>query len=398
MSSRSSGRARVLIAGAGIAGLEAALALNALARDRVRIEMLEPDDHLLLAPEATIRPFGTPREPARVAPLAERAGVALRIGRLAEVRTAEHLVLTDAGEPVPYDRLVIAVGARREPVLAGTLTFGGPGDVAAFRRMVGRMVRGARRGVRTRLAFVVPGGTSWPLGAYELALMTARHLRRRDAGRHTAVALVTSEDRPLGIFGPEASAAVADDLADAGIELYTGSVVRDWSWGRLTLVPEGHLAADRVVALPALRGPAIPGLAHDAHGFVRADRDGSVVGAPDVYVVGDAGSFAVKQGGIACQQADSVAATIARGLGAPVEPIPFEPVLRGWLLDGEGGRFLRAGLPGGSDEFVGVSSRVSPLWVPQGKVAGRFLTAFLSGASPFDQLVDMPVGGPSPET
>lgn len=391
MSSRPPGPARVLIAGAGIAGLEAALALHALARDRVRIEMLEPEEHLVLAPESTAGPFGAPQPPLPEAALAERAGVGLRVGRLAEVRAAEHLLLTDAGDPVPYDRLVIAVGARREPVLGGALTFGGPGDVAAFRRMVGRMVRGARRGVRTRLAFVVPSGTNWPLGAYELALMTARHLRRRDAGRHTAVALVTSEDRPLAIFGPDASAAVADDLAEAGIEVFTGSIVRDWSWGLLTLLPEGRLAADRVVAIPALRGPEIPGLAHDAHGFVRADGEGRVVGAPDVYVVGDAGSFAVKQGGIACQQADSVAAAIARGLGAPVDPIPFEPVLRSWLLDGEGGRFLRADLAGGKDEFVGVSSRVSPLWAPQGKVAGRFLTAFLAGESPFAQLADRPV-------
>jgi sulfide:quinone oxidoreductase len=280
------------------------------------------------------------------------------------------------------------VGARREPVGHGVLSFGGPEDVAPMRQMLGRIVQGARRGIRAHVAFVAPAGAGWPIAAYELALQTARHVGRRGVREGVAIALVTAEDAPLAVFGAESSRAVAADLAEAGVDVRCGSVVREWSWGRLTLIPSGEVLADRVVALPALRGPAIPGLPCDRLGFVQADRGGAVVGAPGVFVVGDAGTFAVKQGGIGCQQADAVASVIARELGAMVEPVPFEPVLRGWLWDGDGGRFMRADLPGGRDESAGVTSVDASLWEPEGKVAGRFLSRFLREQLAAGRLAD----------
>ena len=151
-----------------------------------------------------------------------------------------------------------------------------------------------------------------------------------------------------------------------------------------------------MIALPALRGPGIEGLPSDARGFVRSAPDGTVPGAPDVWAVGDGGGFPVKQGGIACQQADVAAAAIARGLGAEVEEIPFEPVLRGWMWDGAGGRFLRADLRGGHDESPGATDD-RPLWWPVAKVAGRFLAPVLQEA-PEPGLADVAAGpGPAPE-
>ena len=84
----------------------------------------------------------------------------------------------------------------------------------------------------------------------------------------------------------------------------------------------------------------------------------------------------IKQGGIATQQADTVAAAIAAHLGAPVEPKPFRPVLRGMLLTGAGARFMRTEVTGGRGERIEVSSE--PLWWPEGKIAGKYLTPYLS--------------------
>ena len=205
---------------------------------------------------------------------------------------------------------------------------------------------------------------------------------------------MTAEGAPLALFGPEASAQVAESLREAGVGVRPGSVVRDWRWGRLEIAGADPLPADRVIALPTLRGPAIDGLPSDAQGFVRSAPDGAVYGAPDVWAVGDAGGFPVKQGGIACQQADAAAAAIARRLGAEVEPMPFEPVLRGWMWDGAGGRFLRADLRGGHDESPGTSD-ADPLWWPVAKVAGRFIAPFLQGA-PEGGLSDLEPGPGAP--
>ena len=53
-----------------------------------------------------------------------------------------------------------------------------------------------------------------------------------------------------------------------------------------------------------------------------------------MFAAGDATTFPIKQGGLATQQADAAASTIAHALGANVEPMPFAPVLRGLLLTG----------------------------------------------------------------
>jgi len=49
--------AHVLIAGGGVAALEAALALRALAEERVSVELLAPDPHFWYRPLAVAEPF-----------------------------------------------------------------------------------------------------------------------------------------------------------------------------------------------------------------------------------------------------------------------------------------------------------------------------------------------------
>jgi sulfide:quinone oxidoreductase len=82
--------------------------------------------------------------------------------------------------------------------------------------------------------------------------------------------------------------------------------------------------------------------------------------------------------------------TIAHQLGAPVEPRPFKPVLRGVLLTGGAPLYLRAELDLQGTRRSGtakrgrltgdVSSRA--LWWPPGKVAGRYLAPYLATARP----------------
>jgi sulfide:quinone oxidoreductase len=131
-----------------------------------------------------------------------------------------------------------------------------------------------------------------------------------------------------------------------------------------------------VVALPRLAGVPIPGLPSDAEGFIPVDPSGRVRHVDDVFAAGDAVAFPVKQGGIAAQQADAAAETIAAATGAPVEPEPFRPVLRGLLLTGEAPTFMRAELGGGSGD-TSVPATDLPWW-PPGKIVGRYLAPFLA--------------------
>lgn len=385
--------AHVLIAGGGIAGVEAVLALRDLAGDRVEITVVDPAELFVVRATSTASAVGGPPVDSRpLDDVVAAAGAALVPGRLAAVDADRRVAMLEGGDLLTYDHLIVAAGAHPEPHLRGALTFAGPADGRAFRAMLDRAAGHGGRGQAPRLVIVVPPGTPWPLVAYELALLSASYLDGRGARDALDISIVTSEDSALALFGQQAGAAVGRDLAAAGIALRTGALVRDWRWGRLELVGGEIERADRVVALPVPRGPAIDGLSADAHGFVRVGSDGAAVGAPGVWAVGDASSFPLKQGGIACQQADAVAAAIARSLGAPAETTPFEPVLRGWVWDGRGGRFLRADVAGGRDESEGVTGGASPLWWPPGKVAGRHLAPFLARTGTVT-LADAPPAG-----
>jgi sulfide:quinone oxidoreductase len=151
-----------------------------------------------------------------------------------------------------------------------------------------------------RVAFVVPWGAVWSLPIYELALMTAAYLTERELD-HVDLVLVTPEDEPLQLFGRAGSEAVRALLDERGIAVQTGACAVGLVDGELRLVPEGRVAADRVVALPRLRGPRIDGLPQTVEGFIPVDAHSQVHGLSDLFAAGDITSFPVKQGGIATQ-------------------------------------------------------------------------------------------------
>ena len=295
-------------------------------------------------------------------------------GEIAAVDPDARILHTAAGLEIDYDVLVVACGARPRISLRGALTFRGPADTDAFRELL----RELREGLVSSVAFALPGSTSWPLPLYELALLTATYLERQGI-RSVDLSLVTHEPAPLALFGGEASEALDRMLEAKRISVLPSRHARSFDAGVLELVPEERLRVDRVVALPELTGPAIPGLPADEHGFVRIDPFCRVVGLDGVYAAGDAASFPVKQGGIAAQQADTVAEAIAFAAGADLTPHPFRPVLRGLLLTGEASAYLRAELGGGHGETAVVSG--DALWWPPAKIVGRYLAPFLAERS-----------------
>jgi sulfide:quinone oxidoreductase len=204
--------------------------------------------------------------------------------------------------------------------------------------------------------------------------MTASHTAQLES--RPKLGIVTLEATPLGLFGRGPSEAVAALLADNGIAFHGSTHPVAFHDGSLSVVPQGTLAADRVVALPQLRGNAPAGLPTDNEGFVPVDRVGRVRGEDRILAAGDVTAFPVKQGGIAAQQADAAAAAIAAEAGAPVTAEDFRPVLRGLLLTGTGARFFRTEVTGGHGDAAEVSRRL--LWWPEMKVAGRYLSHYLS--------------------
>ncbi len=360
-----------MIVGGGVAALEAAFALRDLAGDRVSLQLVAPNAEFVYRPMTVREPFAYSL--AKRYPLAEIAGdvgAELVVDEFAWVDPEKQTAHTEAGTAFPYDALVLALGARPRAPFAHALTI----DDRRMDELLHGIIQDVEGGYTHSLAFVAPARMAWPLPIYELALMTAQ--RAYDMGVEVAITVITPEDSPLAIFGDEASRAVAELLRDAGITSISSAYVQVPEPGHIVVHPgDRKLEVDRVIALPDLFGPAVRGLPAGEHGFIPVDLHGQVRGVERIYAAGDASDFAVKHGGVAAQQADAAAQSIAALAGAAVTPDPFHPVIHGILLTGGKPKYLTAQITGG----YGFSSEITdePTWTPAAKIAARYLAPYL---------------------
>jgi sulfide:quinone oxidoreductase len=368
----------VVIAGGGVGALEALLALQSHTGTRLRISVLCATRSLTYRALSVAEPFGAdPGRRFEWEQITRDRGVRWIRDVVTGVRPEARELDARDGPPVRYDALLLALGARPEPALPGAIPFAGPRDVAAVAEAIAALAPARRHSI----AFVAAAGTAWTLPLYELALMTAEHGRRR--GLELAIELVTRESAPLGIFGAEASAAVARRLRDAGIHLRTGTFATEVTDGKLWLDLEGSLDVDLAIALPPLSGPHLPGLPQESGGFVPVDRSGRVRGVEGVWAVGDMTARPLKQGGLTAQQADVAAADIAAQVGGADVRVPaYKPTLHGLLFTGADPVYLerRPHAPPeseASDAF---------LWWPAHKIVGRHLGPYLESLARRESL------------
>ncbi|MEK6277697.1 MAG: FAD-dependent oxidoreductase, partial [Actinomycetota bacterium] len=381
-------------AGGGIAGLEAMMALRDLAEDRVRIALAAPDPDFVYKPLIVEEPFSLqPAEQHALAPIAEEFDAEFVQQGILTVDVDRHAVELADGSSRPYDRLMVCIGARPRPAFPAAVTLRTDGSPLR----IDELLRETAASDSKRIAFVIPPGRTWPLPVYELALMAQRRLRELGL-REVECCIVTPEESPLIAFGRTASDAVAALLEARGIAVHAAARVKEASERRLLLAPgDSQLAVARIVSLPVLKGPRLPGLPADEDGFIPIDGHARVRGADDVYAAGDGTNFPIKHGGLGTQQADAAAEDIAAGLGAEVDPQPFRPVVRGKLLTGDESLHLEHDSGGGAGE--GAAS-LDYLWWPPHKVSGRYLAAWLghdvlhADAEPPSHAIDVQVALP----
>ena len=362
----------VLIAGGGVAGLEAMMALRELAGNRVRITLLAPDEEFRYRPMTVAEPFAiAAAQRLALATIAADFDAELVTGALAAVDAAQRSIRTDDGEQICYDALVVAPGTRLRPAFEGAITI----DDRTLGETLRGLVQDVEEGYAEDIAFVASAQAFWPLPLYELALMTAA--RAYDMNASVDISVISPEQAPLAVFGAPVSDELARLLREASIT-FRGSQFAALEHGELVLSPGGErLRPGRVVALPVLEGPQIAGLPADPHGFIAVGEHGEVFGLDGVYAVGDATAYPIKHGGIAAQQADVAAAAIAARAGATVDVQPRHPVLRGVLMTGRAPRFLEAQLA--ADGVVSSTIGDRCPWDPPTKIVARHLGPYLDG-------------------
>ncbi|GHA62745.1 oxidoreductase [Streptomyces tauricus] len=366
-------RVRVVIVGAGMAGVQTAVALR---------EQGFPGSVTLIGAEPH-QPYDRP--PLSKAVLLGKAegsafdvdfealDVELRLGlEVTGVHPARRELDTAEG-PVPYDVLVVATGA--EPVRL-------PGAEGVPGVHLLRTLDDAERlrPVLARQHDIVVVGAGW-IGA-EFATAA------REAG--CSVTVVEAAGRPLvGALPAEVAAPMAAWYADSGASLRTHARVVRVEPGAVVLDDGSRLPAGAVVvgigARPATAWLAGSGIELGAHREIVAD-DHLRTSLPGVYAVGDCASFPSGRYGErllvhhwdnALQGPRTVAANIVGETPAPYDPVPY-------FWSEQFGRFVQyAGHHGAADALLWRGDPAGPSWSVCWLREGR-LVAVLAVGRPRD--------------
>ncbi len=352
MSEQKQTQRRVVVVGAGMAGVQTAVALREQGfTGPVTLVGAEPHQPYDRPPLSKAVLLGKAEDSAFEVDF-EDLGVELRLGvDVTGLRAADHEVDTEAG-PVPYDVLVIATGA--QPVtLPGSE--GVPG-VHLLRTLDDAVRLGP---VLERRHTVVVVGAGWIGAEFTTAAL----------GAGCAVTVVEAAGLPLaGTLPAEVAAPMADWYGVNGAELLTHARVDTVEPGRARLADGRELPAEAVVvgigARPATDWLAGSGIALDPGGAVTAD-DRLRTSLPDVYAVGDCASFPSARYGErllvhhwdnALQGPRAVAAAITGADTGPYDPVPY-------FWSEQFGRFVQyAGHHAGADELLWRGDPADEAW------------------------------------
>jgi sulfide:quinone oxidoreductase len=365
----------VVVAGGGFAAAELVLALRALAQERVTLELVAPSPRLAFKPAATGAAVGASAvQEYDLRELAEDAGATYRRDAVEAVASAASRVRFASGATAHCDAIVLATGARPQAAVPGATTYRDHRDSPAIARMLAEL----RAGVISSVAFAAPTGVTWTLPLYELALLTAREIDEHELS--ASVTMVTPEREALEVFGLEVSAAVTSLLRNRGVHLQRSTHAHSVTRSGIELVYGGMVSADRVIAIPRLTGRRLSGVPADWSGFVATDERGRVKDLQGVFAAGDMTQFPVKQGGLATQQADVIAAELTRLAGVDLPQEPFRYVLRTQLLGADGPLFLEAELDARGRPSTSRRPHISTdaPWWPPAKLFGRHLSPWMA--------------------
>jgi NADH dehydrogenase len=220
-------------------------------------------------------------------------------------------VIPRDGEPIPYDFLIVAAGARHhyfghpewEPLAPGLKTIE---DATEIRRRVllafERAERTADPGVRdAELTFVIvgagPTGVEMAGAISELARWTLRRDFRAIDPSKARILLVEGADRVLPPYPPALSAKAQKALANLGVEVWDSARVTDIQPGRVTVLRANstiEIRTNTVIWAAGVLASPLGKIIADATGaeIDRAGRisvlpDMTIPGHPDLFVIGD---------------------------------------------------------------------------------------------------------------
>jgi len=325
---------RILVLGGGFGGLEAAFYLKMRLEERAHLTLVSDRDTFLFKPNTIYIPFGL--DPAKLLiPLdvpAHRRDIEFVQARARAIDPERKVVEAD-GRSIGYDFLVVATGAGMVPGEVPGLaefaqTIWTPEDMLRLREAYARLLDEARSGQKRRLLFLVPPNNKCSGPLYEMVMMTDTWLRRKKVRDHVDITWTTYEAGFIQAFGPRLHEVVTGEFKRRNITGHTQYVVDRVERDHVAYKNGQTVAFDLLVSFPPYAASTpFPALPADERGFIATELGTrQVKGHPDIYAVGDAGDFPVKQAFLAFLQADAAAEHLASQVLGTACGVQFDPV------------------------------------------------------------------------
>ncbi len=337
----------VVIIGGGFGGLNAAKALR---KAPVRVTLVDRHNHHLFQPllyqvaTATLSP-GDIASPIRWI-LRHAANTRIWLGDVRSIDLSSRRIILEDEAVISYDYLIVATGTSHTYFGHDEWGIHAPGlktleDALAIRRRILVAFEEAEReadGVRQQrlLTFVLIGGG--PTGVElagtlaEIARQTRAEFRNVDT-HTTRIVLIEAGPTILPAFAPSLRDAARRSLVRLHVEVRENTRVTGVDAGGVMLGTE-RLEAGTILWTAGVAASPITmtlGVPLDRAGRVMVERDLSVPGHPEAFVIGDAAAFLDAEGHqlpgvaqVAMQGGTHAARTIVRRLrGKPAQPFVY---------------------------------------------------------------------------
>ncbi len=301
--------AKVVIVGGGFGGLTAAKSLK---RVDAEITLIDRQNHHLFQPllyQVAMAGLAPSEIAAPIRSIVRKQrGVTVLLDEVTGVDFERKSVQLAQGEPLSYDYLVLAPGARTHYFGHDEWEHYAPGlksldDAVEIRRRVLVAFEAAERepdpAVRAkRLSFVVIGGGPTGVELAGAIAELARYVLSRDFRRvrpsEARVLLIEAGPRVLSTFEPSLSESAVQQLSQLGVHVRTGSMVSNIGPEGVELATGEVIAADTVLwAAGVAASPLLKklGVEVDRGGRALVGPDCALKDHPDVFVIGDAASL-----------------------------------------------------------------------------------------------------------
>ena len=304
------GPARVVVLGAGFAGLELTTRLSEEFGDDLEIVLIDRSDAFVFGFSKLDVMFGRAVPDEVRHPYADivKPGVHFVQTAIRSIDPARRTVATDAGA-FEADVLVVALGADLDPAATPGLIEGGHEFYTVAGGFAAREVLERFDGGRVVIG-VLSTPYKCPPAPSETALLLHEQLVARGLREKSEIALVIDFGRPIPP-SPAASAALLEAFADRDIEWHPSREVCELDPGRNVAILRdgGEMPYDLFLAVPVHRAPAVvteAGLTEN--GWIGVDAQTFETSYPGVYALGDVAAVGTPRAGVFAEGHAAIAA------------------------------------------------------------------------------------------